>query len=653
MPPIAPWFEVHDDGREIRKAVFAVGGWSILLLAVIWLPGTHFSLPSGPNAALHMLFETVSIAVSALVFAVGWHTFSRQGSSSVALVCNAFLAVAILDFVHMLSFEGMPPILTPSGGGKAIAFFLAARLVAALALLSVGVFAWERHIDTAPRNWLFALCLAFAITVSLVGLLEPDVRNLFYVPGRGLTPLKIGLEYVVIALNVAAALLFLRRAREPQHYPAVILFTAAAMAALSEVCFTLYARSVDQFNILGHVYKLASYLLVYQALFVTLVRVPYRQLEVTRRDLQDSEEKYRMLFEANRDALLLIRPDGTLQAANAAACGVFGMARDQLLHATPDMVADDDGKGLVVLFDDLWQAGRSDGELQLRRGDGSTFAAEVSGSVFVSRNGEQAAVVVVRDISERKKAHAEILRLNQTLEQRVQERTAHLEAANRELDSFCYSISHDLRAPLRAVDGFSRSALEKYGALLPAEGQHYLERARAGAQKMAQLIDSLLEFSRAGRSALHVRPVRTEALVRECVAVLRQECAGRTVEVNVASLPPCVGDPDLLRQVWTNLLSNAFKYTGNCSAARIDIAADSSGNCTTYSVRDNGAGFDMADAKHLFGVFQRLHTEREFPGVGVGLALVRRIVERHGGRVWAEAQPDRGATFFFTLGPAT
>ena len=235
----------------------------------------------------------------------------------------------------------------------------------------------------------------------------------------------------------------------------------------------------------------------------------------------------------------------------------------------------------------------------------------------------------------------------------MQERTAHLEAANRELDAFCYSVSHDLRAPLRAVDGFSRTTLEKYAALLPEEGQHYLQRARAGAQKMSQLIDSLLEFSRAGRTALHMRPVHTEALVRECVAVLRQEYEGRAVEVNIGSLPACVGDPDLLRQVWMNLLGNAFKYTGQRQVARIDIDADASSGETVYSVRDNGAGFDMEHARNLFGVFQRLHNEREFPGVGVGLALVHRIVDRHGGRAWAQARPDQGATFFFTLGAAS
>ena len=234
----------------------------------------------------------------------------------------------------------------------------------------------------------------------------------------------------------------------------------------------------------------------------------------------------------------------------------------------------------------------------------------------------------------------------------LKEKGERLEASNQELDAFCYSIAHDLRTPLRAVDGFSRTVLQKYGTALPHDGQHYLDRIRAGAQQMGDLIDSLLEFSRIGRATLKRKMVRTDVLVQDCLAALKDENGGRKIEVDVRVLPDCNGDPVLLRQVWMNLLGNAFKYTGNREVARIEVGAEADNDATVYYVRDNGTGFDMAYVDKLFGVFQRLHGPGEFPGVGIGLALVKRITALHGGRVWAAAKPDQGATFFFTLGRA-
>lgn len=249
----------------------------------------------------------------------------------------------------------------------------------------------------------------------------------------------------------------------------------------------------------------------------------------------------------------------------------------------------------------------------------------------------------------RARAEAKLRRLNRELEDRVSQRTAQMETANRELEAFAYSVSHDLRAPLRGIDGFSQALLEDYGDQLDDAGRHYLSRVRAGTQRMGMLIDDLLRLSRVSRAQMQWGPVDLEPMASVVLEDLRQQDPGRQVAVQIAGGLQASGDAHLLRIVLDNLLGNAWKYTSRHPTASIQMGALVQEGERVFFVKDDGAGFDMAYAHKLFGVFQRLHGVEEFPGTGVGLATVARIIHRHGGRIWAEGALEKGATFYFTL----
>jgi PAS domain S-box-containing protein len=368
--------------------------------------------------------------------------------------------------------------------------------------------------------------------------------------------------------------------------------------------------------------------------------------------LRASEERLRLITNLVPHAIFAKNAGGRYLFANRALAEGVGMTVEEVLTKNDWELVSDPAEAEAYRRDDLEVI--ESGQLKYIAEESNT---DLSGHkrIFqttkvpftVPETGERAVLGVSVDISDRKRAEEEIQRLNADLERRVAERTVELEVANKELEAFSYSVSHDLRAPLRAVDGFSQALMEDYGAQLPEDGQRYLRTIRKGAQGMGMLIDDLLAFSRLSRAPLNKRSVNMSLLVRGVLEELNSQIEGRRIEVEVGDLPPCQGDPGLLKQVWVNLVSNAFKYSRRREVAKVAIGFDAAQ--AAYTVRDNGAGFDMRFADKLFGVFQRLHRAEDFEGTGVGLAIVHRIVHRHGGRVWADAAVDRGATFHFTL----
>ncbi|MCZ7646981.1 MAG: MASE1 domain-containing protein [Planctomycetota bacterium] len=374
--------------------------------------------------------------------------------------------------------------------------------------------------------------------------------------------------------------------------------------------------------------------------------------EVTHQKLM--ERRLRVILESSPSAMIMVDRQGQVVMANSQTERLFG-------YPCPELI----GQRIEVLVpaalrdrhlenrEDFFRkpevrpmgAGR---DLHGQRKDGSEFPVEIALNPIQTSEGLQVLASIV-DITARKKADEEIRALNEDLERRVEQRTAELIEANHELDAFCYSVSHDLRAPLRHINGYIEALMQDAGERLTREQLEYLKVVDESSVRMSKLIDHLLSFSRMSRQPLQKDTISMDELVADARRLLRNRAGDPTIEWRIEPLGAANGDRNLLLQVWANLLGNAVKFTQGRTPARIEIGRVTKAEKNAFFVKDNGVGFDMKHAHRLFGVFQRLHHTKEFEGLGIGLAIVQRIVQRHGGQVWAEGAPNQGATFFIHL----
>ena len=370
--------------------------------------------------------------------------------------------------------------------------------------------------------------------------------------------------------------------------------------------------------------------------------------------LRESEERFRLLIECVKDyAIYMLDPEGHVTSWNAGAERIEGFSADEIIgeHYSRFFAPEDVAQHKPELeLKTALEQGRFETEGWRVRKDGSRFWASVLITTVHDETGRLCGFSkVARDVTERKQAEEEIRLLNTNLEQRVRERTAELEAANQELDAFSYSVSHDLRAPLRHIAAYVDILQAETAKDLSEGSRQYLQTIADSALHLGHLIDALLAFSRMGRTEMRQQTISLSAVVDEARRELRREVENRNINWKIGRLPRVQGDPLMLRQVMVNLLSNALKYTRARDPAAIEIGATDDGQESIVFVRDNGVGFDPKYADKLFGVFQRLHRPNDFEGIGIGLANIRRIISRHGGRTWAEGAVDGGATFFFSL----
>jgi hypothetical protein len=359
------------------------------------------------------------------------------------------------------------------------------------------------------------------------------------------------------------------------------------------------------------------------------------------------------LLDKVQEPIIVSQLGGAIEYWNHGAEELYGFSRQEAVGRTMiDLLHPKHPLGLDRIRELLVRDGDWSGELTFVTG-GREILVESRARLVAEPEGRQTVLQTNRDITEERRAQEEIQRLNRELEQRVADRTAQLEASNKELEAFAYSVSHDLRAPLRGIDGWSMALLEDYGDKLDQTARKCLDRVREETQRMGRLIDDLLKLSRLTRAELRYESLDLTTLARSIACRLRESDPNRSIDFAIQEGLTGIADARLVEIALVNLLSNAVKFTGPRAEARIEFGQNWHQDEMVFHVRDNGVGFDMAYSKTLFGAFQRLHKHAEFPGNGIGLATAQRVLLRHGGRIWADAKPNEGATFYFTIAPAS
>ncbi len=355
------------------------------------------------------------------------------------------------------------------------------------------------------------------------------------------------------------------------------------------------------------------------------------ELDLRAARLEKNREALRRIVEASADVILILDRSGAVRFVNSGAEKMYG-------RSAADLVGQ--AGGFII------QPGTVEVVIPL---PGGTVRTAEMRTVEIEWDEEPASLILLHDVTERKFAQDQVEAQNVVLEDQVRERTAELVAANSELEAFAYSVSHDLRAPLRSIDGFSQALLEDCEDKLDMQGKDYLIRIRAATKRMADLIEDLLQLSRLTRTEMNIEKINLTRIARSVIDELQKSHPQRHVEIKIGDGLEDTADSRLMRITLENLLGNAWKFTEKQVKAVIEFGCTEEGGKKVYFIRDNGVGFDMAYVDKLFAPFQRLHNEEEFPGTGIGLALVRRIIHRHGGKVWTEGQTDKGATFYFSL----
>jgi PAS domain S-box-containing protein len=648
-------------GQTSKNAMGILG----CLIAVVGL----FLMSRINYLLFHALAELFSIVVASGVFIIAWNSRHLQENGFFLFVGIASLCVAGLDFFHLLAYKNMG-VFPGADANLPTQLWVASRYLQGVAFCIAPLFIHRRA--SVP---LVAAGFAGATLILLAAIFSCQLFPACFVEGRGLTPFKIGSEYLVAALLACALLLIRRRKESFDPYvlnrltAAVVCFIAAGMA------FTLYADVFGISNMVGHLLKVAGFYCIYRGVVATGLTRPY---DLLFRELKESEERYRHLYEETPVMLHSIDPQGRLanvsnywqKSLGYGSAEVLGrkwvefLTPESRCHAEETVIPEFFRTGVVQ--DIPYQLTKKGGEVIDVL---LTATAERDGRGEIVRSLAVMVDVTERNVAQRKVAALvdDLSALNHRLEEANEELAAtndelevanedlvganrELEIANRDLEAFNATVSHDLRNPLAIINGYCQLLQELYRSSIPPQCLEFIDMIHAQTGRMNTLISTLLSFARVGRVELRRETVDLSTMARDILHNHALQEPGRQVQVSVEDGVVVQGDPSLLQIVLENLLDNAWKYTGKAESPVIRFGATFREGRHECFVRDNGAGFDMSQVDRLFNPFQRLHEKQDFEGNGIGLVTVQRIVQRHGGRLWAEGEVGRGAVFYFDLG---
>ncbi len=662
----------------------------VVLFAVLALLQKHQFL------LFHALGEIFSIVIAGSIFMLARVTQESTGNGAVRLLGAASLSIGMIDLLHTLAYPGMGSIAEFDSGNTATQLWISARFLQAGTLTIVPLIVRKRVPFT------YTTLAYLSISAFLLYLIfATDRFPQTFIEGEGLTDFKVSAEYAIIALLATGGIFLWLKRDAFDARVRNMLFAAVGISILSEYFFSAYREIDDPANAMGHYLKIVAFFFIYKALFDTSVREP---TAILFRDLSEAQRRQklenRIIVSANRILETFVRESDTqmydkvlavIQEETGSETGIFGYIDESgvLICPTLSKMLDtcEIGGKCIEYPPDRWK-GTWGNALRLKR----TIVTNEPSSVpdnhvaiinnlavpilfhenpiglfnlankpegfteadraFVTSLAERIAPIlyawIQKELRNRERMTAEKILSESAL--RYKHLAEDLSAANQELESFSYSVSHDLRSPLRAIKGFSGFLLEDYSAQLDDTGKDYLNRIIKGSERMDRLIDDMLHLSRVSRQEMLIHEINLASMAASIFEDLRYSHPERNVSVFIDEHIPATGDSRLLTIVMTNLLSNAWKYTAKTENPRIEFRTEKRDGQQVFMVRDNGSGFNPRYADNLFAPFKRLHSDTEFPGTGIGLAIVLRAIKRHRGHIWAESEVGKGAKFYFTLG---
>ncbi len=605
-----------------------------LLMVALYLSSLYSYL------LFHNLAELFSVVVAFGIFVVAWNSRRFLDNHYLLLVGIAYLFVGVIDIVHTLAYKGMGVLPGYEPTDLAAQLWIAARYMGALSLLVAPLFI-RRKLRVGAAFAVYSLVTGFLLVSIFYWRNFPKT----FVVGEGLTPFKVGSEYIISVILLCSIALLARYRREFPGEMVRLMIVSMAVTILSEMAFTLYADPYAFLNMIGHLLKVLSYYFVYVAIIEAGLTRPYdllfHNLKQREEGLRETRDYLENLFNYANAPIIVWDPEFRITRFNHAFEHLTGLKSEQVLGKKLDILFPEDKKeesmGHIrrAVAGERWEVV----DIPILRTDGSVRTVLWNSATLYGPDGKTVVATIAQgqDITERKQA-----------EEALRRRTDELARSNSELEQFAYVASHDLQEPLRMVSSYVQLLANRYKGKLDGDADDFINYATDGAARMQRLINDLLAYSRVGTRGAAFEKVSLESAFARALDNLEVKIGESGAIITYDSLPAVYGDGGQLTQVFQNLVDNAIKFRGD-QPPRVHVSAALGDGEYTCSVKDNGIGIDEQYLSKVFVLFQRLHTRREYPGTGIGLAICKRIIERHGGRIWLESTPGAGSTFYFTI----